>query len=135
MDKNGYLIDLSESDYTQFGRIDFSAQSQEQRVFSAIWALESQVNNGGFAQFFDNEGPDTVSFAPTALIAIGAVNCADIVSRAIAIALASSRVPDAAEQLEGLESEFYGYPDNLTDLLYAYVSVRPTIFGKAPVGA
>ncbi len=57
MDKNSYLIDLSESIRTDFGRVDFAAQSYEQRVFSAIWALESQVNNGGFVEFFDNEGP------------------------------------------------------------------------------
>ena len=43
MDKNSYLIDLAESDITQFGRIDFGDQSQEQQVFSAIWALESAL--------------------------------------------------------------------------------------------
>ncbi len=51
MDKNALLIDLSESDRTMFGRVDFDQQPPEQQVFSAIWALESQVNNGEFAQF------------------------------------------------------------------------------------
>ena len=129
MDKNSYLIELSESERTDFGRVDFSAQNQEQRVFSAIWALESQVNSGGFAQFFDSEDSDTASFAPTALTAIGAVTCADIVSRALA--LASSRAPDVDDQLESLDSEFFAYPDNLTELLYAYVAAHPATFGKA----
>jgi hypothetical protein len=47
MDKNKFLIDLSESDQTDFGRVDFASQSDPQRTFSAIWELESQVNNGG----------------------------------------------------------------------------------------
>jgi hypothetical protein len=41
MDKNAFLIGLSESDRTDFGRTDFGEHSEEQRVFSAIWELES----------------------------------------------------------------------------------------------
>ena len=43
MDKNAFLIELSESDRTDLGRVDFGEQSEEQQVFSAIWELESQV--------------------------------------------------------------------------------------------
>ena len=128
MDKNSYLIDLSESDRTDFGRVDFSAQGYEQRVFSAIWALESQVNNGGFIQFFDNEDPLVVSFAPDALRAIGADRCAEIVGRAVALA-PSRESGQAAKQLDSLDSAFYEYPDNLTELLFGYVSANEEIFG------
>jgi hypothetical protein len=121
MDKNRYLIELSESERTQFGRVDFAHQNHEQQVFSAIWALESQVNNGGFAQYFESENHDTVSFAPTALRAIGAMTCADLVERALTCRALT-------EYLEKLDLEFYAYPDNLTDLLYAYVAARPKIF-------
>ena len=134
MDKNNYLIDLSESDRTDFGRVDFAAQSYEQQVFSAIWALESRVNNGGFVEFFDNEDPLIVSFAVSALRAVGANNCAEIVGRAVA--LASSREPgQAAEELDSLDSEFYEYPDNLTELLYQYVAANQATFGKLSGGA
>jgi hypothetical protein len=126
MNKNSYLIDLSESDRTQHGRVAFSEQTHEQKVFSAIWALESQVNNGGFSQYFENEDPDTVSFAPTALKAIGAMKCAGIVERALA-------TRTSEEDLASLDSEFYAYPDNLTDLLYAYVAANAATFGH--VGA
>lgn len=47
MDKNALLIELSESDRTMFGRVDFDQQPPDQQVFSAIWELENQVNNGG----------------------------------------------------------------------------------------
>jgi hypothetical protein len=36
MDKNGFLIDLSESERTDFGRIDFAKQPEVQQVFSAL---------------------------------------------------------------------------------------------------
>jgi len=49
MDKNSCLIQLAESDRTDFGRVDFLLQPHDQRVFSAIWALESEVNSGGFS--------------------------------------------------------------------------------------
>lgn len=133
MDKNSYLIELSESDGADFGRIDFAAQGQEQRVFSAIWALESQVNNGGFVQFFDNEEPDLVSFTPAALREIGAIRCSEIVSRAL-VFRPDRNSSKSTEHLESLDSEFYGYPDDLTELLFAYVAAHPETF-KAPAGA
>src|SRR5207247_5287224 len=83
MDKNAFLIDLSESKRTDFGKVDFAQQSESQQVFSAIWELESQVNNGGFDQYFRNSDSDIISFAPSALRAIGASACAEIVEAAI----------------------------------------------------
>ena len=41
--KNHILISLSESDKTQFGKQDFAQQSTPQKVFSSIWAVESEV--------------------------------------------------------------------------------------------
>lgn len=133
MDRNAYLIELSESDRTAFGRVDFAAQPLEQRIFSAVWALESEVNSGGFSQFFGNEEPELVAFAPAALRSIGAVACAGIVERAVA--LASSGVIGAESQMEELDSEFLAYPDNLTELLHAHVAAHPTAFREAPAGA
>lgn len=56
MDKNYYLIELSESPKTDFGKRDFADQRDEQQVFSAIWELESQVNGGGFRGYLGNVG-------------------------------------------------------------------------------
>src|SRR5437773_144759 len=144
MDKNSFLIGLSESERTDFGRVDFSDQPVPQRVFSAIWALESQVNNGGFVQYFGSWDGETANFAPTALRTIGADTCAGIVERALravsAGPLSESKddrerllesVGEAARtRLEELDSEFFSYPDDLTELLFAYVAARPEVFGK-----
>jgi hypothetical protein len=129
MDKNRYLVELSSSASTDFGRVDFAEQGHEQRVFTAIWGLESEVNSGGFASYFKYEEPAIVAFAPAALKAIGAHACADIVERALQVAAAhdDSKLED---QLEALDQQFYGYPDNLTELLYEFVVGHPDAFGQ-----
>ena len=86
MDKNNILINLSESDKAQFGKEDFATQSVPQQVFSSIWAIESEVNNGGFSQYFLNQSCETAAFVAKALDTIVAPRTADICRRAIAIA-------------------------------------------------
>jgi Domain of unknown function (DUF4375) len=146
LDKNALLISLSESDRTDFGRVDFAAQSAPQKVFSAVWGLESEVNNGGFSQYFESWSGEAANFTPTALRAIGANACANIVQRALRAVSEDplpddqdergrllESVPDAARSaLEELDSEFFSYPDDLTELLFAYVAAHPNVFGEMP---
>jgi Domain of unknown function (DUF4375) len=84
--KNQILISLSSSEQTSFGREDFANQSLPQKVFSAMWEVESEVNNGGFSQYFLNSSAETASFVVEALGTIGAPETADICKRAIATA-------------------------------------------------
>ena len=144
MDKNGVLINLSESNKTKFGKEDFALQSVPQKVFSAIWALESEVNNGGFSQYFLNDSAASASFVAQALQTIDAPKTGDICKRAIATAFpdglpgtveaiqsaANDFSDETLEQLEPLDQEFFAYPHNLTDLLFAYVSEHPKNLGN-----
>jgi Domain of unknown function (DUF4375) len=144
LDKNRYLIELSEGERTQFGRLDFDEQTEPQKVFSAIWELESQINNGGFDQFFRNSETAVIMFAPVALMKIGAASCSRIVERAIALVAPLPPTPEGRASavnasLEGgqevfdeLDSEFFAYPDNLTELLFDYVCKHPESFGSVP---
>jgi hypothetical protein len=144
LDKNAFLIDLSESDKTDFGRVDFAKQSDVQKTFSAIWELESQVCNGGFDQYFRNAESDMIAYAPKALRAIGASGCAGIVESGIEVIApipndsdARCEALDAAgeeaeELLDELDSKFYAYPDNLSELLFAFVAKYPNEFGAVP---
>lgn len=146
MDKNGILIDLSESDRTSFGKVDFQAQSYPQKVFSAIWAVESEVNNGGFAQYFLNNSSETAGFVAEALDAIDAPRTADICRRAIEVGFPDGLPSDAEairsaasdfsseteEKLNELDAEFFQYPHDLTELLFAYVAKHPEEFGGLP---
>jgi hypothetical protein len=142
MDKNKYLINLSESEAVEFGKIEFKSQGKVQKVFSAIWALESQVNNGGFFQYFSSWDGDTANFAPIALRYIGANTCATIVEEALSLVSHLSLPSDHEERnkllddlseenlnkLNQIDSKFFSYPDKLTELLYEYVCSNPTAF-------
>jgi hypothetical protein len=146
MNKNRILIDLSESEKTSFGKVEFAEQSIPQKVFSTIWALESEVNNCGFSQYFSNSSSETASFVVEALEVIGAPKTASICNRAIATAFpnglpgtagiicstAADFPAEILEKLETLDQEFFAYPHNLTDLLFAYVSDHPGEFGTLP---
>jgi len=144
MDKNEILINLSESEQTKFGKEDFHLQSVQQKVFSSIWAVESEVNNGGFSQYFQNSSSaETAPFVVEALNTIGAPRTADVCNRAIICAfplglpanpeevssIGESLPDDKLNELEILDSEFMKYPHNLTDLLFDYVSKYPEEFG------
>jgi Domain of unknown function (DUF4375) len=144
--KNHILILLSQSPQTKFGKEDFARQSVPQKVFSARWDVESEVNNGGFSQYFVNSSAESAHFVTDALRMIGAPKTADICERAIAAAFpaglpateeairsaAADFSDDLLEKLEPLDQEFFSYPHNLTDLLFTYVSQRPEEFGILP---
>jgi hypothetical protein len=146
MDKNQTLIMLSESDRTAFGKQDFAEQSIPQKVYSAIWSVESEVNNGGFSQYFQNSSSETAGFVADAFDLIDAPRTAEICRRAVKTAFpnglpsspdevssaATDFAPDVEDALSALDQEFFAYPHNLTDLLFAYVSAHPDDFGPLP---
>jgi hypothetical protein len=145
MNKNGILISLSTSDKTKFGREKFALQSIPLRVFSAIWEVEAEVNNGGFSQYFLNDSAESATFVVEALNTINAPKTA-VCRRAIATAFPSGlpRTVEATqaaaadfsdetlEKLEALDQEFFSYPHSLTDLSFAYVCGHPEEFGALP---
>jgi hypothetical protein len=140
VNKNEILISLSESGATRIGKEAFEQQSLPQKVFTAIWQVESEVNNGGFSQYFLNDSAESASFVVNALRTIGAPR------RAIATGFPGglprttedirSTATEFSEEilgkLEPLDQEFFSYPHNLTDLLFAYVTAHPEEFGTPP---
>jgi hypothetical protein len=146
MDKNEILIRLSESKATKIGKEDFAQQSLPQKVFTAIWEAQGEVCNGGFSQYFVNSSAESASFVVEAFLTIGAHNTANICRQAI-IAAFPDELPLAVEdiqsvakhfskevlaKLDSLDQEFYSYPDEVTDLLFSYVSAHPQEFGDLP---
>jgi len=104
-------------------------------VVDLIDALEGEVNNGGFDQYFYNSAGDRTADAIQALEMIGAFKMAETVKKAAqmfpngmppkdrferqAILL---RLYPKAEAFRHLDEEFYDYPDKLGDLLAKYRS-------------
>ncbi|HEX3864405.1 MAG TPA: DMP19 family protein [Stellaceae bacterium] len=132
---NRRLIDFAESADCRFWSVDFAELSPPERVFGVIWELESEVNNGGFQQYFLNSSGACVPEVVGALKAIAANKAAELVERAIetvgpGIQWADHEarqekidvLPEATlDALDKLDQAFMAYPDNLTALLYEYV--------------
>jgi hypothetical protein len=145
-DKNRILIQLAESPRSHYGKVAYEKQSKAQQVFSAVWGLESEVNNGGFAQYFENSAGGMAVDTEAWLRAIGARRAAEIVAEAVALFPGGPppRDHDARQQrLAGasaevraawdrLDQEFFKYPDDLTSLLYAWIKAHPKDFGAVP---
>jgi penicillin V acylase-like amidase (Ntn superfamily) len=106
-----------------------------QEVADVVRALEDEVNNGGFHQFFYNNAGNYTTQAIQALEAIGAAKMAGIVRRAAAMFPGGMPPKDRfarqdvllenfprAEAFEALNNEFYAYPDDLAGLLANYKS-------------
>lgn len=102
------------------------------------------MNNGGFNLYFYNSDSDIIAYAPTALRAIGASSCANIVGRAIAVIAPLPLTQDGRrialdalseegqDFLTALDSEFFAYPDDLTEMLFEFVYQHPESFGPVP---
>ena len=134
---NSRLIRLSESPTSRFWRLDYKDLSTPERVFLVIWELESEVNNGGFYQYFCNSSGVLAPHVVGALKTIGAKATADVVQRALnaVVNTIASWSDDAQRQeqanqlssgtrqiLEELDQEYYASPEDLTPLLYKYVA-------------
>jgi len=146
MNKNKALVAVAESDKVSFGFEPFSKQSVPQNVFSAVYELHGQVNNGGFWQYFANTSAETACFVEEALRMIGANRTAEICRTAIEIAFpgglpslwsqiresATERRDQLSSQLNDLDCEFFQYPDDLTELLYEFILKHPDEFGSPP---
>jgi Domain of unknown function (DUF4375) len=144
INKNNFLIELSESPQTSFGKLKFEQQTPAQKVFSCIWAVESEVNNGGFAQYFSNPSAETANYLVRALEEIKAPRTASICSSAIrcvfpnGLPLVSMEISAVAQEiddetaidLEKIDAEFLQYPHDLTELLYDFVMSHPEEFGE-----
>jgi hypothetical protein len=105
-----------------------------QEITVLVDALEGEVNNGGFHQFFYNNAGDNTMETIQALETIGATKAADIVKRAAG--MFPNRIPPKdrfarqdvlienfpqAASFATLDEEFYAYPDDLSGLLAKYL--------------
>jgi hypothetical protein len=93
--------------------------SQEEMVILAIEALEREVNNGGYRQFFDNSSREYVPMIVDALERVGSPVAAGLTAQAIA---ANGR-PDREQVLNSLDTEFYKLND-LTPALLHFIEVH-----------
>ena len=102
----------------------------------AIAAMEREVNNGGYHQFFLNT-PEYAEHVVPALRRIGCTRTADVAQRAIDLLelpgpVTASRVADALDQdskgslieilIEKCDAPYFDEPEAIADRLFAYLS-------------
>jgi hypothetical protein len=131
----GALFDVSKHVFARLETGGFKALSQPEQVFVCIWELDTEVNNGGFHQYYFNDGGDRAVDAVRSLEAIGAPQTAALVTRANRLFGPSGPFRDRwkrQEQLNALsrsdlevmheiDAQFYKYKENLKSLLRAFV--------------
>jgi len=137
-DPTTFAIALSDLVFPRWDRDGFDALTPAERVAYCVDALEREVNNGGFHQFFLNSSGDTTAETAAALEAIGAAAAGSLFARAV-VAFPGGQPPKDREQrvriLEGvseetretwlaLDDEFYTYPDDLTALMRRFVGLH-----------
>ena len=117
----------------------FDSLTPRQKVLSTVWALEAEVNNGAFDQFFFNSAGDLAFYAPDALRSIGADRMAALAEEANSVfgpggpprdwetrrAQVRQFSDEVQERLDRLDSQFYEYPDDIRKLLQAYLEKAP----------
>jgi hypothetical protein len=142
---NRRLVMLAESKDVRLWQLGPDELTPAERVFRAVWELESEVNNGGFGQYFWNSSGSLVLHVVGALRLIGASTMAGLVDCAIEVVgryhpwhddgarqqSLNDRLPEVFQQLELLNQRFFAYPDDLTSLLYRYVSEHREEIGAA----
>lgn len=122
----------------QLEKHGFECIREPERVMATIWAVEAEVNNGGFDQLFYNSAGDISFYASIALKSIGADSMARIAEEALSIFGSSGAPRDCRERqeilisfgekyedkLEALDLEFTEYPDDVQELMEAYVEIN-----------
>jgi len=111
--------------------------SSAERVVLAVEALERQVNNGGYDQFFLNSSKAYASELERALRAIGCPEQADIARRAVeALAIKgpvtaesveaahSAGGDDLMDVLSSLDDEYSSCDEPIADRLFAFVKAN-----------
>lgn len=134
-DSTAFAIALCSLVFPRYDRDGFAALSAAEQVAYCIDSLEREVNNGGFAQFFENSSGDTTLETIAALEAIDAPALAELLRRAVAIfpdqvvptdretrlALIDGFPPSARSTWHALDGEFYDMAVDLPSLLRPYV--------------
>jgi hypothetical protein len=131
MDSETFLFSLAQGIQQREATHGFSHLAENERVFSLVWSLEGELNNGGFNQFFFNSAGNRAAETTNALRAIGAEHTASILEQAILVfgpsgpardwALRQEQLNalpnDAIDALSKLDTVFLKYTDNLSALL------------------
>ena len=117
-------------------QVGFDALTEHEKTLAAVWSIEAQVDNEGFAHFFAHSSGDLAFYAPQALTNIGALSMAALASRANGVfgpggpprdgekrrALVKAFSEETKKSLAALDDAFLESPDETDALIEAYLA-------------
>ena len=115
----------------RFAAVGFGALTERERDLAALWQVEAEVTNGGFAHYYSGASGDTAFHAPAALARVGAVEKAAIVRTANALFGPAGPPRDRKERhaaikrlsaqdlatIDELEKRYYSDPMDVDELV------------------
>lgn len=136
-----FILDELDPYFEKYFAIGKSGLEKEVQELIAVWFLDSEVNNGGFNQFYWNSAGEFALEALEGLETIGADKRASILEAA------NSEFPNGkpsenrekrqqelelieqsfASKLDGLDSEYYACKEDVVDLLAQYLQNQKCI--------
>lgn len=144
-DDTQFAIALSNLLVAREDSVGYGGLTAAERVIFCLNGLETEVNSGGFSQYFRNSTGDHATDAPAALRALGAPKIATLVEQALTVfpatpspdqsareAQVASLSDQAKGRLELLDAEFHRYPEPLTLLARSFVESHRSEFLVPP---
>jgi hypothetical protein len=115
-------------------RVGYDKLSEEESTVLAIEALEREVNNGGYEQFFVNSSRRFAPIIVPSLLRIGCPRTAEITRTALNAVQQAPIAPDlvnrtpAEEERDDILSEcdslYFEHPENIEESLFAFIKVN-----------
>jgi hypothetical protein len=117
-------------------RVGQNNLTAEERVILAIEALEREVNNGGYGQFFVNSSREFAPILVDALRRIGCSRTAEITEKALKIVqkipmteheIANGTWEENEERQDALDecdSLYFQRPENIEESLFAFIKAN-----------
>ena len=122
------LFKVSEAVWAREAKHGFDGLTEPEQAFLRVWNLEAEVNNGGFAQYFENSAGDYAAGTPEALRSVEAPEMAARAERAMQ-AFGPSGPPadrDARSRaMQALPASARELWDQLDDQFYKLASPEP----------
>lgn len=136
------IIELSYGLSDKINRSGYESLSHPEKVLNSVYWLESEINNGGFEQYYFNSSGNYAIDTPAALEDIGASRTAKIVREANAVFPGGSPPrnrddrteildqisEDIQERWDELDNQFLKYEEPLEELQINYMKLNKNEF-------
>jgi hypothetical protein len=110
----------------------------EERIILAIEALEREVNNGGYEQFFVNSSREFAPIIVQALLRIGCQKTAEITQKAIdvlhipdlsveAIETAMETAEDIEDDLNECDNSYFAAGEDIASQLFVFIKANKDV--------